>query len=1355
MKKIFLLRLIGLVTGMLFLSWITNSYAITTLNPGSFNKAEPTMLCELVCPGDLSFTLESGACNIVVNYVVQTTGDCVPSVPVQTSGLPSGASFPIGITQNCFTIDLPPFGLPDGDTTCCFNVVVNEYPNPNFAITCNDLTFISVGENCQHCISAESILEGGPYVCYDNYVVELDKTPPFGNGPWTSGCVGASDIGKTYQVRITDPQTNNKCWGSLKVEDKLSPKLECHNISLPCNSDPNLNAAPFPAITGYQKITFSGLVDAIGEQGAPTPDIHVYSFDYGDLPVGTDVLDVNCRIKLTGHSSLSDLKIMVNAPDGTPADVFSESNCNGAAWPINVLFDDEGVGTMTLCADLNAGGDPIQCVDLGISNSTILGVFDGKDANGIWTVTISDNAAGSDGLIEIVGLEVLVDVPQKLPTDNCGGAVNLTHVDTEIAGDCTAGVTKTINRLWKATDAYGNTSTCIQHINILNQSLVDVVMPVNYDGIDAPAFLCTDTAYPTPEWIEGEGLQGWPWVSGSPVSCNMASAYQDVVIAVCEGTYKIRREWSVIDWCLGEVQMHNQIIKVIDEQSPTFVCPQNLKVSTDPFACCGTVNLPDVIITDGCSRIKSISGTVTLFDPNSGQQTGVAAIDGSLTDFPGNNLSNPDTLGAFGLTPCLPQGTHIVEYVVEDDCGNTSTCSFNLTVKDDVPPVAACDETSTIGIGVDDPLDCYGPGGPNNDPAALGACDFAGVTWVKATVFDDGSYDVCANVKFTIRRMAPYSDCILGLNATNGQVPCNDSLSGIPSEFERAIAESDSIKFYCCEAGTIQPIILRVYHLEADGNISIGANGLPLFNECIIEANVVDKTKPVCTAPPTATVTCEQLDPSLSLYGKATLEDNCCLDESINYLGQCGLAHSTDYSNFDSLCSKGTIVRTFHAFDCHGNSSSCSQEIVVNYDQDYYIRFPDDVIVTACNGTGNYGEPSFFGEDCELLATAYSDEVFPVVADACYKIERTWTIINWCTYDPTISPINVPNPNPNAIVNHPANLPGPIVSACGTQPPWSSTIVKISPTDPAATDYCSFWNANTNSYQYTQIIKIIDTTDPVFANCPSGTVTYTDNTQNDPALWHQVFNPNLPTEDLTEVETNLSITSSDDCAGANLDVAFLLFLDLDDDGTQETVINSNNLSGADTIRYNNLSTPNYLGGTPVTFDSRAVPTNQKWHFSLQNTTALNQRTSAVSWNTAQAPNTFVVPQLPFGTHKIKWIASDQCGNERVCEHIFTITEAGPTSGIETLDNEGFALYQNEPNPFSESTSIRFLLPEAAEATLSVFDAEGRLVFAKTDHFRQGISSIPLEGAGLLTTGVLYYKLESGQHVAWRKMVLIR
>ncbi|MBK9632640.1 MAG: hypothetical protein IPO62_16565 [Saprospiraceae bacterium] len=45
-------------------------------------------------------------------------------------------------------------------------------------------------------------------------------------------------------------------------------------------------------------------------------------------------------------------------------------------------------------------------------------------------------------------------------------------------------------------------------------------------------------------------------------------------------------------------------------------------------------------------------------------------------------------------------------------------------------------------------------------------------------------------------------------------------------------------------------------------------------------------------------------------------------------------------------------------------------------------------------------------DNCALLSIEYRDEVFTIEPDACLKVLRTWTIIDWCQYDPFIDPDN-------------------------------------------------------------------------------------------------------------------------------------------------------------------------------------------------------------------------------------------------------------------------------------------------------------------------------------------------------------
>ena len=95
--------------------------------------------------------------------------------PTQTSGLPTGANFPIGTTTNCFTI----VDNAGNTGTCCFDVIVNEYPNPTATLACNDNVQVSVDTNCTAFVSTDMILEGGPYHCYDDYLVTIQN---FGSG---------------------------------------------------------------------------------------------------------------------------------------------------------------------------------------------------------------------------------------------------------------------------------------------------------------------------------------------------------------------------------------------------------------------------------------------------------------------------------------------------------------------------------------------------------------------------------------------------------------------------------------------------------------------------------------------------------------------------------------------------------------------------------------------------------------------------------------------------------------------------------------------------------------------------------------------------------------------------------------------------------------------------------------------------------------------------------------------------------------------------------------------------------------------------------------------------------------------
>jgi hypothetical protein len=140
---------------------------------------------------------------------------------------------------------------------------------------------------------------------------------------------------------------------------------------------------------------------------------------------------------------------------------------------------------------------------------------------------------------------------------------------------------------------------------------------------------------------------------------------------------------------------------------------------------------------------------------------------------------------------------------------------------------------------------------------------------------------------------------------------------------------------------------------------------------------------------------------------------------------------------------------------------------------------------------------------------------------------------------------------------------------------------------------------------------------------------------------------------LCEAPTELCVTVTDSCGGADINLRYLLFLDIDGDGVMETEISSTNPPAPNSVPY--------LGGTP--FDHRPVVFNQKYRFNIDWTTSGTSRTACVRWDWLQQPANHndnilqgVVPQLPYGTHKIKWFAEDGCGNEAICEYTFVVKD---------------------------------------------------------------------------------------------------
>jgi hypothetical protein len=85
----------------------------------------------------------------------------------------------------------------------------------------------------------------------------------------------------------------------------------------------------------------------------------------------------------------------------------------------------------------------------------------------------------------------------------------------------------------------------------------------------------------------------------------------------------------------------------------------------------------------------------------------------------------------------------------------------------------------------------------------------------------------------------------------------------------------------------------------------------------------------------------------------------------------------------------------------------------------------------------------------------------------------------------------------------------------------------------------------------------------------------------------------------------------------------------------------------------------------------------------------------------------------------------------------------------------FSLAQNYPNPFNPNTKISWQSPVSSWQTLKVYDVLGNEVATLLDEFREAGNYAVDFSAAQLTSGVYFYKLQSGEFISTKKMTLMK
>jgi hypothetical protein len=129
----------------------------------------------------------------------------------------------------------------------------------------------------------------------------------------------------------------------------------------------------------------------------------------------------------------------------------------------------------------------------------------------------------------------------------------------------------------------------------------------------------------------------------------------------------------------------------------------------------------------------------------------------------------------------------------------------------------------------------------------------------------------------------------------------------------------------------------------------------------------------------------------------------------------------------------------------------------------------------------------------------------------------------------------------------------------------------------------------------------------------------------------------------------------------------------------------------------------------------------------------------------------------FSTSAYDISAEDALPITTVTSPTISISEICPLTSVpsESSTPLQFKLLQNYPNPFNSTTTIPFWLPQRTNVILKVYDVFGREIATLINReFDAGEHSIQFN-ANDLPTGVYFYRLQAGNFIEQKKMILIK
>jgi hypothetical protein len=193
------------------------------------------------------------------------------------------------------------------------------------------------------------------------------------------------------------------------------------------------------------------------------------------------------------------------------------------------------------------------------------------------------------------------------------------------------------------------------------------------------------------------------------------------------------------------------------------------------------------------------------------------------------------------------------------------------------------------------------------------------------------------------------------------------------------------------------------------------------------------------------------------------------------------------------------------------------------------------------------------------------------------------------------------------------------------------------------------------------------------------------------------------------------------------------------------------------IKSNNL---NHIADIIISDDNGELFTASTGLFSTSSTTFETYKIPISSFNAVDPSSSFNFP-IRFKSIQIKlWYVGAVGDTNTGTLYFDNLRVKYPTSTTAIPDNrqevpQRYNLLQNYPNPFNPNTTIQYDIPQTELVRLEIYDVLGQKVaILVNERQNAGIYKIDFI-ADHLASGIYFYRLQAGNQILMRKMILLR